>query len=66
MFEMIFILLFLAFMVVFLMFCKKLRAHFEKVEELKHKELIALVNIGEELKHLNVNLVNFEMNGEFR
>ena len=65
MFEMIFILLFLAFMVVFLMLCKKLRAHFEKVEEQNHSKLIALVNIGEELKHLNVNLVNFEMNGEF-
>lgn len=66
MFELIFIMLFLAFMFVFLMLGKKVKAHFDKVEELKHKELIALVNINEELKHLNVNLVNFEMNGELK
>ena len=59
MFELIFIMLFIAFMVVSLMLFKKVKAHFDKVEELKHKELIALVNIDEDIKQL-IHSVNLE------
>ena len=66
MFEMMFVFLFVAFMIVFLMFCKKLLVHFEKESELKQKEIVALVNIDNQLEKLNVNFCNFEMNGDFK
>lgn len=61
MFEMMFLIMFLGFMIVFLMLSKKIRVHFEKQEDLKQKELIALVNIDKQLENLNHNLfIEFE------
>lgn len=66
MFELIFVFLFIAFMVVFLMFCKKLLAHFDKIRELKQKELIALVNIREVIGKMDEDFVNLNVDCLFK
>lgn len=57
MFELLFLIVFIAFMVVFLMLCKKLRAHFDKVQEQNHQIVLALVNLDKQLENIGHNLI---------
>lgn len=66
MFEIIFILLFGVFSIVFLTCFKKLLEHFEKQKELKQKEVLALVNLRESISKFNDDLVNLEVDCLFK
>jgi hypothetical protein len=48
------------------MFCKKLLAHFDKIRELKQKELIALVNIREVISKMDEDFVNLNVDCLFK